>query len=214
MEKLIKISKKYSVNITLVFANKYCEGLSIAQKNKILTICIEKNSYLSKISYEMEIIKLLMKHEINLVFLAGFMYVFSEYMIKTYKGNLINIHPSLLPSYKGLNTHTRVILDNQKYHGATVHLINKNIDDGPIIAQAITNVENFDTPKSLEKKILKIEHQLYPSILISIISGNLLINSYKIFWKNKSCLPNVGESGIIRIIAESNSKLNYSGGDK
>ena len=112
----------------------------------------------------------LKKKRINLICLAGFMKILSNNFIEKFNGKILNIHPSLLPKYKGLDTHKRVIKNNEKYSGCTVHFVNSKLDSGQIILQKKVKIKKFDTPKSLAKKILIQEHKLYPSAILKIFS--------------------------------------------
>ena len=109
--------------------------------------------------------KNLKKNKINLICLAGFMKILSKQIINVYKNRILNIHPSLLPKYKGLNTHERVIKNKEKYSGSTVHLVSDKLDSGKIILQKKIKVSKNDSIKTIEKKILKIEHKLYPNAI-------------------------------------------------
>ena len=117
------------------------------------------------------VLKVLKKNNIKLICLAGFMKILPEYFIKLYNGKIINIHPSLLPRYKGLNTHKRVILNNEKYTGCTIHYVNKFLDSGKIICQKKIRIAKKDTAKSIEKKVLKIEHKIYPKTIDKVLSS-------------------------------------------
>ena len=117
-----------------------------------------------------KIIKCLKKNNIKLICLAGFMKILSKNFIKRFKYNIINIHPSLLPKYKGLNTHQRVLNNNEKYSGCTVHYVTSKLDSGKIILQKKVKVNQKDTTKTLSKKILNQEHKLYPRALLKIFS--------------------------------------------
>ena len=112
----------------------------------------------------------LKKNRIDLICLAGFMKILSKKFIKDFDGKILNIHPSLLPKYKGLNTHEKAIKNQDKYSGCTVHFVNSKLDSGKIINQKKVRINKFDTPKSLAKKILTQEHKLYPAAIMKIIS--------------------------------------------
>ena len=99
------------------------------------------------------------------------MKILPEYFIKSFKGKIINIHPSLLPKYKGLNTHQRVLLNNEKFSGCTVHYVNKYLDSGKNILQKKVRIKKNETAKSLEKKILRIEHKIYPEAIIKVLTN-------------------------------------------
>jgi formyltetrahydrofolate-dependent phosphoribosylglycinamide formyltransferase len=118
--------------------------------------------------FENQALKLLKKNKIDLVCLAGFMQILSGSFIKKFSKPILNIHPSLLPKYKGLNTHIRAIKNKDKYSGATVHLVSQKLDSGKIILQKKVLINKDETEKSLQKKILLQEHRLYPQSIISI----------------------------------------------
>ena len=119
---------------------------------------------------EKKVIDELKKNNINLICLAGFMKILSKSFIKNFKGKILNIHPSLLPKYKGLNTHEKAIENKDKYSGCTVHFVNSKLDSGKIINQKKVKINKFDTPKKLAKKILIQEHKLYPAAIMKIFS--------------------------------------------
>ena len=117
-----------------------------------------------------KVITELKKNNIDLICLAGFMKILSKNFIKNFKGKILNIHPSLLPKYKGLNTHEKAIKNKDKYSGCTVHYVNSKLDSGKIINQKKVRINKFDTAKTLAKKILIQEHKLYPAAIMKILS--------------------------------------------
>ena len=162
---LIKYSKikKSKINISLVISNnKLSKGLKYAKKNKINFHII---NYSKKKQAESKIIRHLKKNKIDLICLAGFMKILSSDFIRKFKNPILNIHPSLLPKYKGLNTHRRVIKNKDKYSGATVHLVTPKLDSGKIILQKKVRISKEDTEKILAEKVLNIEHKLYPAAI-------------------------------------------------
>ncbi len=171
LKSLIKYSKsKYSlIKIKLVVSNTInAKGLNYAKKSKIKYYI---NNYKNIAVSEKQIFKQLSRFKIDLICLAGFMKILSEKFIKKFKKPILNIHPSLLPKYKGLNTHERVLKNNEKYSGSTVHLVTPKLDSGKIILQKKIKVLKSDNVKILEKKILKIEHKLYPEAIYKILSN-------------------------------------------
>ena len=171
LKSLIKYSKsKYSlIKIKLVVSNTInAKGLIYAKKSKIKYYI---NNYKNIDVSEKQIFKQLSKFKIDLICLAGFMKILSEKFIKKFKKTILNIHPSLLPKYKGLNTHKRVLKNNEKYSGSTVHLVTPKLDSGKIILQKKIKVLKSDNVKILEEKILKIEHKLYPEAINKILSN-------------------------------------------
>ena len=171
---LIKYSKikKSKIKINLVISNnKFSKGLEFAKKNKIKYHIID---YSKKRQAEHKILRYLIKNKIDLICLAGFMKILSSSFIRKFKKPILNIHPSLLPKYKGLNTHRRAIKNKDKFSGATVHLVTPKLDSGKIILQKKVRILKADTEQSLAKKILKIEHKLYPSAIEKILKKSSL----------------------------------------
>ncbi len=171
LKSLIKYSKtkKSLIKIVLVISNNSkAKGLKLANNSKIKNIFIK---YSNKTNFENRSLKLLKKNKIELVCLAGFLKIFSGNFIKKFSKPILNIHPSLLPKYKGLNTHSRVIKNKDKYSGATVHIVNQKLDSGEIILQKKLKILKSDNVKSLEKKVLKIEHNIYPKAIIKFLTN-------------------------------------------
>mgnify|MGYP001243602786 FL=1 len=168
LENLIKFSKKKNspISINLIISNtSYAKGLKYSKKYNIQKkVIFFKNKKLA----EKKIFKILFKKNINLICLAGFMKILSKNFIKKFKGKIINIHPSLLPKYKGLNTHKKAIENNDKYAGCSVHFVTAKIDSGKIIMQKKVRIKKNDTIYSLSKKVLKKEHLLYPAAIKKI----------------------------------------------
>ena len=168
LENLIKFSKKKisPISINLIISNtSYAKGLKYSKKYNIQKkVIFFKNKKLA----EKKIFKILFKKNINLICLAGFMKILSKNFIKKFKGKIINIHPSLLPKYKGLNTHKKAIENNDKYAGCSVHFVTVKIDSGKIIMQKKVKIKKNDTVDSLSKKVLKKEHLLYPATIKKI----------------------------------------------
>ena len=169
LKSLIKFSKlkKSPIIITLIISNNFrAKGLHYAKIYKIKKKVFDFKNALS----EKKIIHHLKKYNINLICLAGFMKILSKGFIKNFKGKILNIHPSLLPKYKGLNTHEKAIKNKDKYSGCTVHFVNSKLDSGKIINQKKIRISKLDTPKSLAKKILMQEHKLYPIAIMKILN--------------------------------------------
>ena len=169
LKSLIKFSKlkKSPIIIKMIISNNFkAKGLQYAKIYKIKKKVFDFKNALSekKVTHELK------KNNINLICLAGFMKILSESFIKNFKGKILNIHPSLLPKYKGLNTHEKAIKNKDKYSGCTVHFVNSRLDSGKIINQKKVRINKFDTPKSLAKKILTQEHKLYPVAIMKILS--------------------------------------------
>ena len=169
LKNLIKYSKKTStIKITYVISNNSsANGVPFAKKNKIKTKIVNFSSNNQILS----LLKLLNKKKTKLICLAGFMKILPKNFIKFFNGKIINIHPSLLPKYKGLNTHKRVIQNKEKFTGCTVHFVTSKLDSGKIIMQKKIKIHKNDTSKSLEKRVLQSEYKLYPASIEKICSN-------------------------------------------
>ena len=165
LRNLIKFSKlkKSPIKICLVFSsNRLAKGLNYAKK---YLIKMKIYNFTNKKKAEFLILKDLKKNRIDLICLAGFMKILSPDFIKKFKGKILNIHPSLLPKYKGLNTHARAIKNKDKYSGCTVHLVNSKLDSGKIILQKKIKIYKKDTVFKLKKRVQKQEYKLYPKAI-------------------------------------------------
>ena len=170
LNNLIKFSRKKNspIVIKLVLSdNRIAKGLNYARKNKIKFKIVKYNN---RNSSEKKIIKYLNKENIKLICLAGYMKILSGQFINDFRYKILNIHPSLLPKYKGLNTHERVLLNKDKYSGCTVHYVSKSLDSGKIILQKKIKISKNDTVDILSRKILKIEHEIYPKAIMKVLS--------------------------------------------
>ena len=170
LKNIIKFSKlkKSPVSIDLIVSNtNLAKGLKYADQFKIKKKVFNFKNYKKA---EKDAYILLRKQKIKFICLAGFMKILSKEFIKKFDGKIINIHPSLLPKYKGLNTHSRAIKNKDKLAGCTVHYVNAKLDSGKIILQKKIKISSKDNPTSLAKKILKQEHKLYPAAIMKIFN--------------------------------------------
>ena len=170
LKSLIKFSnlKKSPISIKIIISNNpKSKGLTFGKIYKIRKKIFNFNN---QAKTEKEILKLLKKKKINLICLAGFMRILSKNFIQNFKGQILNIHPSLLPKYKGLNTHERAIKNKDRYSGCTVHFVTAKLDSGKIIIQKKVKINKKDTPRTLANKVLAEEHKLYPEAILKIIS--------------------------------------------
>ena len=170
LKSLIKFSKlkKSPISINLILSNdSKSKGL---QYGKIFKIKKKIFDLKKKHVDEKKILFELKKNRIDLICLAGFMKILSKTFINNFNGKILNIHPSLLPKFKGLNTHERAIRNKEKYSGCTVHFVNSKLDSGKIILQDKVKINKNETPKTLAKKILAKEHKLYPKAILKVFS--------------------------------------------
>ena len=169
LKALILRSKKTNCNYKIVYVisnKKNATGLKFAKKNNIATLIISQ-SFLK--TEQKKLAKILIDKNIKFICLAGFMKILSPYFLNFFKNKIINIHPSLLPKYKGLNTHHRALKAREKYSGCTIHFVSKKLDSGKIIAKKKVKIFRKDTLKKLEKRILKEENKLYPLVVERLI---------------------------------------------
>ena len=179
-----KFQKDELVNVSCVISNKKdAYGLVRAEKAKIDHYFIDNKNFSSREEFEQALINILNKYEPDLVVLAGFMRILSELFVNKYKNKLINIHPSLLPKYKGLDTHRKVLENQDEYHGVTVHFVDNTLDGGPILAQRRTLVETQDI-KELEAKIHELEHEIYPEVIKDIAQKQIYVLNGKVIKEN------------------------------
>ena len=170
LKNLIKFSKTKNspISIDLIISNNFkAKGLMFGKMFKIKKKVFNfQNKFISEKSILLE----LKNNKIDLICLAGFMKTISKNFIKNFKGKILNIHPSLLPKYKGLNTHQRAINNNEKFSGCTVHYVSAKLDSGKIILQKKVKIKKDENKKSLEKKILVQEHKLYPKAILKVLN--------------------------------------------
>jgi len=170
LKSLIKFSKikKSPISIEFIISNNSkAKGLNYAKIYKIKKIVLNfKNQNLS----ETRLLYILKMNNIEMICLAGFMKILSKNFINKFKGKILNIHPSLLPKYKGLNTHERVLNNREKFSGCTVHFVNSRLDSGKIILQKKVRILKNETESSLAKKILAQEHKLYPKAILKVFN--------------------------------------------
>ena len=170
LNNLIQFSKKKKspIFINLIISNNpKSKGLKFAKKFNIE----KKIFYFKRKTFdEKKLLNVLKDRKINLICLAGFMRILSKNFIKNFKGKILNIHPSLLPKYKGLNTHERVLKNKEKYTGCTVHFVSPKLDSGKIIMQKKIKINNQDTSEKIAKKVLIQEHKLYPKAILKVFN--------------------------------------------
>jgi len=183
MTSLIAAAKdpSFPAEIALVLSNRpKAPGLATARENGVTTVAIDHNHHLSREDFERAMQEVLEAHGIELVCLAGFMRILTAWFVERWTGRMINIHPALLPLYRGLHTHERALADGVKLHGASVHFVVPGMDEGPIIAQAAVPVLDGDTPDALGARVLAQEHVIYPLALGLLAGGRLTIDGARV----------------------------------
>ena len=175
--------------IAIVIANRPdAYGLQRAKQAGIPALCIDHTHYDDRKSFEQALIEQLQKHKVQLVVLAGFMRILSPLFVTHYLGRLLNIHPSLLPKYPGLNTHQRALEAGDSLHGLSIHFVTQELDGGPVIFQAETPIEPDDTSETLQHKVHQLEHQSYPLVTDCVARKILSYQNGQPFFQQKPLL--------------------------
>jgi phosphoribosylglycinamide formyltransferase-1 len=174
LQSIIDCADRIDLQISCVISNnKNAFGLKRAEYSKIQTCIIDEELINSKDIFDKNLIKIIDQYDVQLIILAGYMRILTPLFISHYFGTILNIHPSLLPKFPGLNTHQRVLNSSDTIHGVSVHFVVDKLDSGPIIAQDYVKINHLDTVKSLSIKVLRKEHDLYPKIIHWYTQGRL-----------------------------------------
>ncbi|MGI9450085.1 MAG: phosphoribosylglycinamide formyltransferase [Geminicoccaceae bacterium] len=183
MKALIDAQRQQPVDfeIALVISNRpSAAGLKVAEAAGIDTVVIDHKDYQDREPFDRALDQALSEARIDLVCLAGFMRILSPWFTESWQDRVLNIHPSLLPSFKGLRTHERAIAAGVRLHGCTVHLVRPDLDDGPILVQGMVPVLQEDTAETLAARVLKVEHRCYPLALQLLASGRARIEGDRV----------------------------------
>ena len=169
--------EELDAHLSIVISNtKDAMALKRAEKHGIKTIFIDPSTYLNSKEYDKALVLKLKEFSIDLICLAGYMRILGEEVIQTFEKKIINIHPSLLPAFPGLNAQKQAINHGVKFSGCTVHFVDSGVDSGPIILQTVVPVYDNDDEKSLSKRILEQEHYLYPKAIKMIQENKIRLN--------------------------------------
>lgn len=184
LKAIIDAIQKQSLNIKIkavISDRNQALGLKIAEDHQIPAIYLNPKLFENRQAFDQALQKQIDQIVCELIVLAGFMRILSDDFVKHFEGKLINIHPSLLPKFKGLNTHQRAIEAQEKVHGCSVHYVSAELDGGPVIAQRQFNVSLDDNAHSLQEKVHTLEHQLYPQVIQWIAEQSVSLNNGKIY---------------------------------
>ena len=187
LEAIINACNSNNINgkiVCVISNNPNAYGLKRAEKHNLKIKVINHKDYLDRDSFDSAIDKCLTKLNIDLVVLAGFMRILGKNITEKYNGKIINLHPSLLPLYPGLDTHKNVIANKDKIHGISIHYVSAELDAGPLIAQGFINVKEGDNLDELIARIHKIEHLLLPEVVAEICNENINLDDGKVNYKN------------------------------
>ena len=172
----------YPAEIALVLSNRPdAKGLERAAEFGIPTAVVDHTEFSGdRQAFERQVDSVLKAHKIEVVALAGFMRILTPFLVNAWSNRMINIHPALLPSFKGLATHERALEEGVKLHGATVHFVSAEMDDGPIIIQGAVPVLDRDTPDTLAARVLEVEHKIYPKALALVAGGKAKVTGARV----------------------------------
>jgi phosphoribosylglycinamide formyltransferase-1 len=180
----------FPAEISLVISNRpEAAGLAYANDSNIPSAIIDHKCYAAREEFERALQAVLATHRIEIVCLAGFMRLLTPWFVEQWPGRLVNIHPALLPAYRGLHTHERALADGVKIHGCTVHFVSAGMDAGPIIAQAAVPVLDSDTPETLAARVLAQEHIIYPAALARVAEGRFALKGNRVLSGMKVISP-------------------------
>ena len=188
LQSIIDNAKSIDLKICCVISDRTdAFGLKRAAKVGIPCVALDETLFDSKLGFDQEIMKVIDNYQAEVIILAGYMRILSADFISKYSGKILNIHPSLLPKFPGLNTHQRAIEASEKKHGASVHFVTEEVDGGPVIAQQSVNIDSTDNPQTLANKVLEIEHILYPQVIHWYTQGRLkLLNNKTVILDKES----------------------------
>jgi len=201
LQALIDQQDALDINIVAVISNRPSVlGLERASQAGIPAITLDHREYSDRNQFDQAMAKEIDKLHPALIVLAGYMRILSDDFVRHFRGRLINIHPSLLPAYRGLHTHRRVLDAKESYHGTSVHYVSEELDGGPVITQARLKVENHDSEQTLLDRVQAMEHQLYPLSVGLIRRGEIGFKDQKIEYRGKKLdTPLVFDEGAITL---------------
>lgn len=177
---------RIDAEIAAVISNRPdAAGLQRAQRSGIDTVVVEPRDHHDRAAYDQALIAHIDRFEPDLIVLAGFMRILSDGFIDHYRNRILNIHPSLLPEFKGLHTHRRALEASKRLHGASVHFVSNELDSGPVVIQAEVPVLENDTEKTLAARVLQQEHRIYPMAIAWFIEGRLKVNGNDVLLDGK-----------------------------
>ena len=177
--------------------NPEAPGLVYAQEAGIPSYCIQRRNYLSKAEFQAALRLKSLEIQAHAIALAGFMVILGREFISAMDVPIINIHPSLLPAFPGLETHERAIAAKETRHGCTVHLVDAGVDTGQVLAQAEVSVANNETPATLASKVLAQEHRLYPWVLENLASGDISVRSDGVLFSTRARSAAIAEGFLL-----------------
>ncbi|ADE38870.1 phosphoribosylglycinamide formyltransferase [Candidatus Puniceispirillum marinum] len=194
------IEANHHSTICLVVANKPCTGIDSAAARGIPTKIVNRSNFDTREDHDHAMCAILADAEPDYIFMAGYMAIVGAAFIDRFTARILNIHPSLLPAYKGLDTHERALADGAKQHGVSVHIVSEQLDDGPIILQAALTINPEDTATTLATRVLALEHILYPLVLSSLAHGDLELSHSGVKWHNReAALSRLGHKARLQI---------------
>lgn len=170
-----------NTEISVVISDKVdAKGLKFAEENGLNAVFVNPKEFASRIDFDRKLIEILKNFKVDLICLAGFMRIISEEFVNAFENRILNIHPSLLPSFPGLNAQKQALEYGVKFTGCTVHFVDAKVDNGPIVLQAVVDIKDDDTVESLSERILKQEHKIYPMAVKLFVEDKLRISGRRV----------------------------------
>jgi phosphoribosylglycinamide formyltransferase-1 len=170
-----------NAEISVVISDKVdAKGLKFAEENGLNAVFVNPKEFASRINFDRKLIEILKSFKVDLICLAGFMRIISEEFVNAFENRILNIHPSLLPSFPGLNAQKQALEYGVKFTGCTVHFVDAKVDNGPIVLQAVVDIKDDDTVESLSERILKQEHKIYPMAVKLFVEDKLRISGRRV----------------------------------
>jgi len=167
--------------ISVVISDKKdAKGLEFAKENRLNALFVNPKDFSDRKAYDLELVKILKDANVDIICLAGFMRIIGEEFVTAFENKIINIHPSLLPSFPGLNAQRQAFEYGVKFTGCTVHFVDAKVDNGPIILQAVVDVKHDDTVETLSDRILKYEHKIYPMAVKLLVEDKIKVEGRKV----------------------------------
>ncbi len=186
LQAIINAQKDFNYQVSLVISNRpNAEGIEKAKKAGVQTLVIDHSKYKTRQDFDTELHQAIKQHKIKTVVLAGFMRILSPEFTTFFLGNMLNIHPSLLPKYPGLNTHQKVIENQDQNHGLSIHFVTAELDGGPIILQAKFSVKKDETAQTLKQHTQQLEHQAYPQVIDWLVTNKLALKNNQAYLNNQ-----------------------------
>lgn len=186
LQALIDAEQDYNYQVALVISNRPDTfGVERAKQHGITTVVVDHTIYKTRAEFDTQLAKTLQEHRIDTVILAGFMRILTPEFTNLFSGKMLNIHPSLLPKYPGLNTHQKALDNQDKEHGLSIHFVTSELDGGPVILQAKFTVGENESVAKLQEQVQILEHQAYPKVVNWLVQSQIQLRNNQAYFNNQ-----------------------------